>query len=43
MERPTKKPRSSYEAPKVETYSAAEILQVLGPAVAIYGGLPGGP
>ena len=32
-----------YEAPKIETYSGGDILKLLGPAIAVYGGLPGGP
>jgi len=33
----------AYEPPRIDTYSGAEILKLLGPAVAVYGGLPGGP
>lgn len=35
--------RAPYEPPKIETYTGAEILKLLGPAVAVYGGLPGAP
>lgn len=35
--------RTPYQSPKIETYSGTEVLKLLGPAVAVYGGLPGGP
>jgi hypothetical protein len=38
-----RKERKPYEPPKIDTYSGAEILSALGPAIAVYGGLPGGP
>ena len=32
-----------YETPRVETYTSDELLQKLGPALAVYGPAPGGP